>query len=90
MSSFFGFNSFRVAFAAGLTFTYNSIEYSFAFFVLINFVQIFQRTEEIIVTSFGGYHSGFNVGLNASEAINLATENTWIKNFALYKFCDCL
>ncbi|KAM0747231.1 hypothetical protein T439DRAFT_328987 [Meredithblackwellia eburnea MCA 4105] len=48
-----------------------------------------QLPGEFILTYPKGYHSGFNLGFNAAESINFATER-WLPLGKLAKACECI
>lgn len=54
----------------------------------IRFSRIVQNPNEFVVTFSGGYHCGFNAGLNEAEAINFGTTR-WLEMFPNYQPCDC-
>lgn len=54
----------------------------------IRFGRIAQYPNEFVVTFSGGYHQGFNSGLNEAEAINFGTKR-WLELFEQYNPCDC-
>lgn len=54
----------------------------------IRFSRVVQNPNEFIISFSGGYHSGFNCGINKAEAINFATQK-WLKCFLQFTPCDC-
>ncbi|XP_055353424.1 uncharacterized protein LOC129599260 [Paramacrobiotus metropolitanus] len=54
----------------------------------IRYDTVIQSEGEIIITFPGGYHAGFNCGLNVAESTNFATSR-WIKFGEAAKFCTC-
>lgn len=54
----------------------------------IKFGRVVQRPNEYILSFSGGYHAGFNCGLNQAEAINFGSER-WLKFFPEYLACRC-
>lgn len=50
--------------------------------------QIVQYPGEFVISLSGGYHMGFNCGLNKAEAINFAS-NRWLKFYKNFKTCGC-
>lgn len=51
--------------------------------------RVVQLPGEFILTYPKGYHSGFNLGFNAAESINFATER-WLPLGKLAKACYCI
>ena len=54
----------------------------------VKFYRAIQRANEIIITSPNAYHSGFNLGFNCAEAVNLATPS-WIPLGIKAAHCKC-
>lgn len=54
----------------------------------IRFSRIVQNSNEFIISFSGGYHSGFNCGINKAEAINFATRG-WLNFFPKFLTCCC-
>lgn len=51
-------------------------------------MQTVQQPGDIIVTSYEGYHMGYNMGFSVSESFNYATEN-WKPYYEKAKQCSC-
>lgn len=51
-------------------------------------VQVVQQPGEFIISFSGGYHQGFNLGLNKAEAINFGSKR-WLEFFPNFKLCPC-
>lgn len=47
-----------------------------------------QRQGEFIITTQGGYHTGFNLGFNMAEAVNFCTPD-WLSIFPKMRNCRC-
>lgn len=54
----------------------------------IRFSRVIQNPNEFVISLSGGYHFGFNCGLNKAEAINFATRR-WLEYFPKFKPCHC-
>lgn len=54
----------------------------------IRFSRVVQHPNEFIVSFSGGYHSGFNCGINGAEAINFAAKK-WLDCFPRFQSCHC-
>lgn len=52
------------------------------------FHQVVQEAGEIIVTAYGAYHQGMNLGFNFCESTNYATAE-WLKYYDGTKNCSC-
>lgn len=52
------------------------------------FIQIIQYPGEFVISLSGGYHAGFNTGLNISESVNFGSQR-WVENFHSFKPCEC-
>jgi hypothetical protein len=50
--------------------------------------KVVHRPGEFVITFPYGYHSGFNMGYNAAEAVNFAMES-WLELGRVAKKCDC-
>lgn len=55
----------------------------------IKFGRVVQRPNEFIISFSGGYHAGFNCGLNKAEAINFGTTR-WLKFYPEFLTCQCV
>lgn len=53
----------------------------------IKFGRVIQNPGEFIVSFAGGYHSGFNCGLNQTEAINFGSRR-WLELFPQFKLWE--
>lgn len=54
----------------------------------IKFSKIIQKPYEFVIILPGGYHAGFNCGVNIAEAMNFGCDS-WLERFPKYKLCDC-
>lgn len=50
--------------------------------------QVIQYPGEFVISFSGGYHSGFNCGVNVAEAINFGS-NRWVQFFDKFSLCKC-
>lgn len=54
----------------------------------IKFSRVTQKTNEFILIFSGGFHSGFNLGYNIAEAINVGADG-WLENYPKFNLCNC-
>lgn len=54
----------------------------------IKFGRVVQNPNEFILSFSGGYHAGFNCGLNQAEAINFGTTR-WLRFYPDFLACHC-
>lgn len=52
------------------------------------FTRVVQKAGVFIISFCGGYHSGFNCGFNAAEAVNFATPG-WLNFFPGFRTFEC-